>query len=72
MPSDVGTQASDRSLYSKAELIGYRRNILRYARSFPRGSERDQHRQVAVSLRDLFKNEKWLRAHTVEGCGGNR
>jgi hypothetical protein len=64
--------APDHSLYSQAELTEYRRNILRYARSFPRGSERNQHRQIAVSLRDLFKNEKWLGAHTVEGSNGSR
>jgi hypothetical protein len=64
--------APDRSLYSQAELTEYRRNVLRYARSFPRGPERNQHRQIAVSLRGLFRNEKWLRAHTVEGSGGSR
>jgi hypothetical protein len=57
-------------LYSRAELIEHRRNILRYARSFPPGSERSQHRQVALSLRTLFKNNRWLDNHTVEGAGG--
>jgi hypothetical protein len=37
--------------------------LLRYARSFPPGDERNQHRKVAVRLRLLFKNEKWLRDH---------
>jgi hypothetical protein len=50
-------------LYSLDELRGLRRNLLRYARSFPPGDERNQHRQVAVRLRLLFKNEKWLRDH---------
>ena len=50
-----------------AELIEHRRNILRYARAFPPGSERNQHRQVALSLRALFKNKKWLDAHTLNG-----
>jgi hypothetical protein len=40
-----------------------RRNKLRYARTFPPGEERNQHFHVAVSLRALFKNEKWLRDH---------
>ena len=50
-------------LYSLDELGRLRRNLLRYARSFPPGDERNQHRQVAVRLRLLFKNENWLRDH---------
>ena len=50
-------------LYSLDELRKLRRNLLRYARSFPPGDERNQHRKVAVRLRLLFKNEKWLRDH---------
>ncbi len=50
-------------LYSLDELRRLRRNLLRYARSFPPGDERNQHLQVAVRLRPLFKNEKWLRDH---------
>jgi hypothetical protein len=45
-------------LYSRDELLELRRNILRYARTFPPGDERNQHLQVAVSLRALFKDEK--------------
>jgi hypothetical protein len=69
MPSVARTLASDHPLYSKAELIEHRRNILRCARSFPPGSERNPHRQIVLSLRALFKNKKWLGAHTVEGSG---
>jgi hypothetical protein len=50
-------------LYSVGELTELRRYVLRYARSFPPGYERNQHLQVAVSLRRLFRNEKWLRDH---------
>jgi hypothetical protein len=50
-------------LYSPDELTELRRYVLRYARSFPRGYERNQHLQVAVSLRALYKNEKWRRDH---------
>jgi hypothetical protein len=71
MPSVARTLAPDHPRYSNAGLVEYRRNILRYARSFPPGSERNQHRQVALSLRALFKNKKWLDAHTVEGSGDN-
>jgi hypothetical protein len=50
-------------LYSLNELRELRRNLLRYARSFPPGDERNQHRQVAVRVRALFKNATWLRDH---------
>jgi hypothetical protein len=50
-------------LYSLDELRELRRNLLRYARSFPPGYERNQHRRVAVRLRLLFKNEEWLQDH---------
>ena len=74
MPSFAHALCLDRSneppLYSKAELIELRRNILLYARSFPPGFERNQHRQIALSLRRLFHNTKWLDAHTLEGSAG--
>jgi hypothetical protein len=50
-------------LYSPDELTELRRNVLRYARTFPPGEERNQHLQVAVSLRALFKNQQWRRDH---------
>jgi hypothetical protein len=69
MPSVARTLVQDHPRYRMAELVEHRRNILRYARSFPPGSERNQHRQIALSLRALFRNEKWLDAHTVDGSG---
>ena len=54
-------------LYSLDELTELRRAMLRYARYFPPGAERNQHLQIAVSLRRLFRNEKWLAAHTIKG-----
>jgi hypothetical protein len=66
MPSVARELALDHPLYSKAELIEQRRNILRYARSFPPGPERNQHRLIARSLRTLFRNKKWLDAHTID------
>jgi hypothetical protein len=50
-----------------AYFIELRRNVLRYARTFPPGSERNQHRQIARSLRTLFRNRAWLNAHTLDG-----
>jgi hypothetical protein len=42
-----------------------RRQMLRYARSIPRGPERNERRQIADSLRRLFKSKDWLKAHLV-------
>jgi hypothetical protein len=50
-----------------AYFIELRRNVLRYARSFPPGAERDRHRQIARSLRQLFRNKTWLESHTLDG-----
>ena len=54
-------------LYSKAELVDLRRAMLRFSRSIPAGPQRNQHLQVAISLRRLFKDRAWLDAHTIEG-----
>jgi hypothetical protein len=54
---------TDERRYNLEELIELRRMNLRYARSFPPGHERNQHRQTAMSLRDLFENKIWLAAH---------
>jgi hypothetical protein len=50
-----------------AYFIEMRRNVLRYARTFPPGAERSQHRQIALSLRRLFRNKTWLESHTLDG-----
>jgi hypothetical protein len=47
------------------EFIQLRREMLRYARAFPPGAERNQRRQIALSLRGLFKNKAWLDTHVV-------
>jgi hypothetical protein len=70
MPSVARVLQVDQTLYRKAELFEQRRNILRSARSFPPGSKRNHHRQVAALFRALFKNKDWLDAKTVEGSGG--
>jgi len=66
-PDSMTTELLVERLYSLDELTELRRYVLRYARTFPPGDERNQHLHVAVSLRALFKNEKWLRTHTREG-----
>jgi hypothetical protein len=50
-----------------AYFIETRRRVLRYARTFPPGAERNQHRQIVLSLRRLFRNRAWLSAHTQDG-----
>lgn len=50
--------------HSIEELVGIRRDMLRHARSFPPGADRNQRRQIALSLRTLFKNKEWLDANT--------
>ncbi len=54
-----------RKFYTGPELYDMRRAMLRFARSFPPGPERNQHRQIALSLRALLKNSKWLLDHSV-------
>jgi hypothetical protein len=70
MPSVAREPALDQPPYRRADLIEHRRNILRYARSFPRGTDRNRHRQVALLFRALINNKEWLDAHTVEGASG--
>ena len=52
------------SAHTMSELIELRRQMLRFARSLPPGSERNNRRQIAASLRRLFRNKEWLDAHT--------
>jgi hypothetical protein len=66
MPSLPLKLVDDQTRYTKSQLLQLRRQMLRYARSWPRGSsERNQRRQTAASLRSLFGNKEWLDAHTV-------
>jgi hypothetical protein len=56
-------------VYSTSDLVELRRQMLRYSRSIPPGPERNQHLQIAISLRRLFKNKEWLAVHTAKGSG---
>jgi hypothetical protein len=68
MPSLQLQMAQDNSSYSISQLVQLRRQMLRFARSLPRGSsERNERRQIAASLRGLFRNKRWLDAHIGEG-----
>jgi hypothetical protein len=58
----------EKTRYTLSQVVQLRREMLRYARSLPSGSSaRNGRRQLAASLRSLFKNKKWLDTHTVEG-----
>ncbi len=50
-----------------AYFVELRRTVLQYARTFPPGAERNQHRQIARSLRRLLVNRAWFDAHTLDG-----
>ena len=66
MPTLQLKLVDDQTRYTNSQLIQLRRHMLRYARSWPRGSpERNQRRQTADSLRRLVGNKEWLDAHTV-------
>ncbi len=53
--------------YTVEQLLELRRQMLRFARSIPPGPVRNERRQIAGSLRGLFKDKNWLNALIVEG-----
>jgi hypothetical protein len=63
--SSVVRMAEYRPRYKVGELIYLRRTMLVAARALPIGSRRNQKRQIASSLRALFRNEEWLAEHTI-------
>jgi hypothetical protein len=67
MPSLRLKLIDDGTRYTHGQLVQLRRQMLRFARSTPRGPQRNERRQIARSMRNLFKNKRWLDAHTVEG-----
>jgi hypothetical protein len=66
MPSLHLKLVDDQTLYTMAELVELRRQMLRFARSLPPGPERNGRRQIARSPRSLFKNKSWLNANSVD------
>jgi len=67
MPSLLLKLLDDSDRYTIAQMIQLRRQMLRFARSLPRGSsERNERRHIAVSLRRLFRNKVWRDAHMME------
>lgn len=64
--SSIERLSAKRRFYTSLELHDLRRNVVRFARSFPAGPERNQHRQIALSLRALFRNAAWRQEHVVD------
>ena len=61
IPSNV-----ENKRYTMAELYELRRVIIKHSRSIPPGPARNEHRQIATSMRSLSKDRDWLAVHTVE------
>jgi len=53
------------------ELYELRRVIIKHSRSMPPGPARNEHRQIATSMRSLTRDKEWLAAHAVAGLGNN-
>lgn len=63
----LGREPVETKRYTKAELYELRRVIIKHSRSMPPGPARNEHRQIATSMRSLATDTEWLAAHTVEG-----
>jgi hypothetical protein len=53
--------------FTMVELYELRRVIIKHSRSIPPGPARNEHRQIASSMRSLTRNKRWLAVHTVDG-----
>jgi len=60
-------EAAEDRRYTMAELFEIRRLIIGHARSLPPGPKRNELRQIASSLRRLFRDKVWLAGHTFQG-----
>jgi hypothetical protein len=65
MPS-TNRQSVETKRYTMAELYELRRVIIKHSRSIPRGAVRNEHRQIASSMRSLTRDGNWLAVHTVK------
>jgi hypothetical protein len=53
--------------FTMVELYELRRVIIKHSRSIPPGPVRNEHRQIASSMRSLTRDRRWLAVHTVDG-----
>jgi hypothetical protein len=60
-------QSLETHRYTMLELYELRRIIIKHSRSIPPGPERNEHRQIANSMRSLSRDKLWLAVHTVDG-----
>jgi hypothetical protein len=51
--------------FTLAELYELRRVIIRHSRLIPPGPARNEHPQIAHSMRSLFRDKAWLAVHRV-------
>jgi hypothetical protein len=58
-------QSVETKRFTMTELYELRRVIIKHARSIPPGPARNEHRQIAHSMRSLFNDRAWLAVHTV-------
>jgi hypothetical protein len=63
--SSVVRIAEYKRRYKAGELLYLRRTMLIVARALPIGAKRNEKRQIASSLRALFRNEEWRAEHTI-------
>jgi hypothetical protein len=66
MPS-ANLQPVEGRRYMMAELSDLRRVIVRDSRSIPPGRARNEHRQIATSMRSLTRDTERLAAPTLDG-----
>jgi hypothetical protein len=55
------------TVYALAELHELQRLEIKRARSLPQGSERNQHRQIAKSIKRLLHDPTWMANHARIG-----
>jgi hypothetical protein len=58
--------------YTMAELYELHRVIIRHCRTIPAGPARNDHRQIASSMRSLSRDKDWLAIYTVDGLEWGR
>jgi hypothetical protein len=66
MPS-AERQPVEAKRFTMVELYELRRVIIKHSRSIPPGPVRNEHRQIATSMRSLSRDRKWVAVHTVDG-----
>jgi hypothetical protein len=68
MPS-TQRQPVETRRYTPAELYELRREIIKHARSIPPGPDRNEHRQIASSVRSLLKDTATIHADSNRKAG---